>query len=91
MKMSNSDSGGENTPGEVGIIAAKEHALHAIKVLIEADPDGWPEHLAHAAGAACGLQCGSLDLLADAATQIAGMAHRLEAERRDEEEGPSVN
>lgn len=91
MKISNSDDGGGSEPCDAGVMAARERTLQAIKVLMEADPEGWPEHLAEVAGAACGLQCWSMDLLADAATQVAGMAHRLEGERRDEEDGPSVN
>ena len=90
MNVNPEDDGG-SPPCDAGVLAARERTLQAIKALMEADPEGWPEHLAHVAGAACGLHCWSMDLLADAATQVAGMAHRLEAERRDEEDGPSVN
>ena len=91
MMSSSEDDIGGNAPCDAGVMAARERTLQAIKVLMEADPEGWPEHLAQVAGAACGLQCWSMDLLADASTQVAGMAHRLEAERRDDQDGPSVN
>ena len=91
MMNVNSEDAGGSPPCDAGIRAARERTLQAIKVLMESDPEGWPEHLAQVAGAACGLQCWSMDLLADATTQVAGMAHRLEAERRDDEDVPSVN
>ena len=91
MMSSRSDDDGGTSPCDAGVMAARERTMQAIKVLMEADPEGWPEHLAEVAGAACALQCWSMDLLADAATQVAGMAHRLETERRDEQDGPSIN
>lgn len=91
MKISNSDNDGGTSSCDAGVMAARERTLQAIKVLTEADPEDWPEHLAEVAGAACGLHCGNMNLFADAATQVAGLAHRLEAERRDEMDGPSVN
>ena len=91
MIHSRSDDDGGTSHSAAGVKAARERTLQAIKMLMEADPEGWPEHLAQVAGAACGLHCWSLNLFSDAAAQVAGMAHRLEAERQDEMDGPSVN
>ncbi len=66
---------------DAGLMATRERALQAIRVLMEADPEGWPEHLAAVAGIACGQDCESLDLLADASVQVAARAHKGRYER----------
>lgn len=91
MRSTDGEDSGGSTPCDAGLLAARERTVQAVRALMAADPEGWPEHLAHVAGAACGLHCESMDLLVDAANQVAGMAHRLEAERREAEDGPSMN
>jgi hypothetical protein len=90
MKILNSDDGGGSAPCDAGVMTARERTLQAIKLHMKADPEGWPEHLAQVADTACGLHCWSMNLHSDAAAQVAGMSRRLEAERRDEMDGPPV-
>ena len=69
---------------DAGLMAARERTLQAIRSLMEADPEGWPEHLASVAGIACEQDCESLDLLADASVQVAARAHKRRYDRRSE-------
>ena len=70
---------------------ARAAVLEAVRTLMHADPDGWPEHLAQVAGVACGLNGWSLDRLAEGITQVAGVAHRLEIERREDTDPPGLS
>ena len=91
MRSTDAEDSGGSTPCDAGLLAARERMVQAVRALMEADPEGWPTQLAHLAGAACGLHCESMDLLVDAATHVTGMAHRLEADRREAEDGLSQN
>lgn len=59
----------------------------ALEALKQSDPEGWPESLVSMAGAVAELDPGALDLLADAAVQMAGTAHRLAQEAAEDEPG----
>jgi len=63
---------------------ARAHLRDAIVNLIRCEPERWPEILAEQAGAACHLSPGALNLLADAAVQVAATAHRLTQEMEDD-------
>lgn len=78
-----SETGGSSAC-DGGLLATRERALYAIRALMESDPDGWPEHLASVAGIACGQNCENLDLLADAAVQVAARAHKRRYDRSRE-------
>ena len=58
----------------------------ALAELQRVDPEGWPETLVSITAGSCALDVGSLNLLADAATQAAAEAHQLEMERIEEDD-----
>lgn len=58
----------------------------ALEDLMRCHPDDWPELLPGIAGGLCGLDPFQMNLLADAAVQVAGTAHRLAQERAEEDE-----
>lgn len=59
---------------------ARDPLREAIVDLIRCEPERWPELLATQAGAACHLDVGALNLLADAAVQVAATVHTLRLE-----------
>ena len=62
----------------------------ALADLMTVYPERWPEVLAGLAGGVCQMDVGALNLLADAAVEVAGMAHRMTQEL-DEERDPEEN
>lgn len=58
-----------------------EQTRAALLALKAPDPDGWPESLVRLAGVVAGLDPGPMDLLADAAVQMAATAHQLAHEQ----------
>ena len=66
--------------------AAIMRVRDALEDLIRCRPDDWPELLPGIDGGVCGLNPFLMDLLADAAVQVAGTAHRLAQECAEEDE-----
>jgi hypothetical protein len=56
----------------------------AMQALAAEDPDGWPETVVSVAAGVAGLDVGTMNLLADAATMAAGTAHELAQEAAEE-------
>lgn len=63
-----------------------EQMRSALLALKASDPDGWPESLVRLAGIVANLDPRHLDLLADAAVQMAATAHQMATERAEDEE-----
>ena len=53
--------------------------------LRDTDPEGWPETVAKLVGVVGGMDTTTMDLMCDATTQVAAIAHQLSREQEDEE------
>lgn len=63
-----------------------EQMRAALLALKSSDPDGWPESLVRLAGIVADLDPRPLELLADAAVQMAATAHQMANERVADDE-----
>ena len=71
--------------------AAVDRVRDALEDFMRCRPEDWPELLPGIAGGVCRLNPLAMDLLADAAVQIAATAHRLALEAADEADSGGDN
>lgn len=71
--------------------AAVDRVRDALEDLMRCRPEDWPELLPGIAGGVCRLNPLMMDLLADAAVQVAATAHQLALEAEDDADSGGDN